>query len=89
MEEEIYGCIMGLGGRKPDCKLAIYANYFDEIQKSMVHDLGSRNGGSNRLDRIKSRCHHSHRDLCVHTDDAWWKLKKYCHQKDVDNYPDG
>ena len=61
-------------------KLAMHANCFDKIQKSMIHDLGSRhNGGSNRFDRLKSCCHHSLRDLCVHTDGAWWKLKKYCH----------
>ena len=46
-------------------------------------------GGSKKLDRLKSCCNHSLRDLCVHKDGAWLKLKKYCHQKDVGYYPDG
>ena len=29
------------------------------------------------------------RDLCVQTDGAWWKLKKYCQEKELGNYPDG
>ena len=63
--------------------------------KKMIHDLGSRqNGVRNRSDVsssdiLKSCCHHSLRDVCVHTDSAWWRLKKYCHQKDIGNYSDG
>ena len=74
VEEVIYSCTMGLYERIPDCKLAMHDNCFNEIQKSMVHDLGSRhNGGSNRLDRLKSYCYHGLRDLCVQTDGAWWR----------------
>ena len=54
-------------------------------KKTMVHDLGSsHNSGTNKsdltsLDRIKNGC----------TDDAWWKLKVYCHCNDISNYADG
>ena len=44
---------------------------------------------SNRLNRLKSCCHYSLRDLCVHTDGAWWKLENYFIQKNVSKYPDG
>ena len=27
--------------------------------------------------------------MFVNLDGAWWKLNKYCHQKDMGNYPDG
>ena len=77
-------------GNLLDCKLAMHVNGFNEIQNSMIHDIGIQHyGGSNRLDRIKSCCHHSLRDLCQHTDGAWQKLKKYWHQEDIGNYPDG
>ena len=33
VEEVIYGCIRGLDGRALDCKLAMHANCFIEIQK--------------------------------------------------------
>ena len=90
VEEVIYGCIIGLDGRIPDCMLAMHANCFDEIQKSMIHNLCNRhNGHSNRFDVLKSCCHDSLWDVCVHTDGAWWKLNNYCHQKDVGIYPDG
>ena len=86
LEQVIYGCVRGFIGRIPDCKHAMNANCFNEIWKSMIHDLGSRhNGVGNRLDRLKSCCHHSLRDLCVQSDGAWW----YCHKKDIGNYPDG
>ena len=89
MKEVFYGCIIGLDGRIPDCKLAMHANCYNEIQKSMIHDIGSmHNSGSNRLERLKSCCHYSLRDLCVYTDGAWWKLKTYFHQKDIGNYQD-
>ena len=39
-------------------------------------------------DRLKSCCHHSLKDLCVHTDSAWQKKKNYSHWKDIGNYPD-
>ena len=84
LEEVIYGWIRGLEGRIPDCKLAMHANCFNDIWKSMIHDLGSRqNGSSNRLDRLKSYCHHSLRDLHAHTDGAWWKLEKYYQENDL------
>ena len=76
VEEVLYGYIRGSYGRIPDYKLAIHVNCFNEILKSMIHDLGSRqNVGSNRLDRLKSCCHYSLIDLSVQTDGAWWKLK--------------
>ena len=40
------------------------------------------------LDRLKSWCHQSLRYLCIHTDGAWWNLKKYPQQKDIGNFPD-
>ena len=90
MKKVIYGCIKGLDGRIPDCKLGMHAKCFNEIKKSMILDPCCRqNGVNNRFERLKSCCHHSLRDLCVYTDCAWWKLKKYCHQKDIGSYPDG
>ena len=89
MREVIYGCISGLDGRITDCKLGMHSKCFDEIEKSMIHDVGSRhNNGRNQLQMLKSCCHHNLRDLCVHTDGAWWKMKKCSHQKDIENYPD-
>ena len=41
------------------------------------------------LDRLKSCCHHSLRNLCAWTNGAWWKLTRYCTCEDIDNYPDG
>ena len=82
VEEAYYDCIRGLDERIPDCKLAMHANCFGEIQRSLIHDFGCRhNGGSNRLERLKSHCHHSLRDLCVHIDGAWLKLKKIATKK--------
>ena len=42
VKEVMYGCIRGLDGRIPDCMPAMHADCFDEIQKSMIHDLRSR-----------------------------------------------
>ena len=73
----------------------MHANYIDDIRKNTLYNLDSkydstRNGKNvTTLDRLKSCCHHSLRDLCVHTDGAWWKYKKYCTHEDIDNYPDG
>ena len=68
MKKVIYGCIKGLDGRIPDCKLGMHAKCFNEIQKSMILDPCSKhNGVNNRLDRLKSCWHHSLRDLCLHT----------------------
>ena len=65
VEEVFYGCLRGLYERIPECKLAMHVNCMDEIQNSTIHDVGSNhNGGSNRLDRLKSCCHHSLRHLC-------------------------
>ena len=75
-KEVIYGGVRGLDKRISDCKLAIHANCFYEIQKNMIHDLGSiHNGVRNRsnvisLKRLKSCCHYSLQDLCVHTNGA-------------------
>ena len=56
----------------------------------MIYDIGSRhNSGSNQFKMLKSCCHHSLRDLCVHTGGAWWKMKKYSDQNGILNYPDG
>ena len=89
-EEVIFSCILVLDGRIPDGKLSMDANCFNEIQNSMNHDIFSRHyGGSNRLDRSKSCCHHSLRDLCIHTDGTLLKLKKHCHWKGISNYSDG
>ena len=66
-----------LARKNLDCKLAIYVNCFNEIQKNMIHDLGSRHSGVRNgsdvssLDKLKSCYHHSLRDMCVHTDGAW------------------
>ena len=88
-------CIMSIDGYISDCKLAMCASCFDEIKKNMIYHLCSRhNGERNRsdatsFDKCESCCHHSLRDMCVQTDGAWWKLKKYCHRKDIDIYPSG
>ena len=90
VEAVIYGCIRGLDGRIPDCKLGMHAKCFHDIQKSIILDPCIRQStGNNGLDRLKSCCHHSLKDLCVITDGAWWKKKKYSHRKDIGNYPDG
>ena len=63
---------------------------FNEIQQSMIYDIrSSHNSDSKQLKKLKSCCHHSLRDLCVHTDVAWWKMKKCSLQNDNFNYPDG
>ena len=41
------------------------------------------------LERLEICCDYSLRNLCVHTDDVRWKLKKYCTHENIDNYPDG
>ena len=80
----------GLDGRISDCELGMRAECFNEIQRSNIHDIGSRyNSGSNQLKMLKCCCRHSLKDLHVHTDGAWWKMKTYYHQKDIVNYPDG
>ena len=38
-KEDIYFCIRGLGGIS-ECMLAMHANCFNEIWKSMIHDVG-------------------------------------------------
>ena len=82
IEEIIFGCIRGLDGKIPDCKLAMHAKCFNEIRKNMLYNLDSkhdsaRNGKSlTTLERLKSCCHHSPRDFCVLKDGAWWKLKR-------------
>ena len=90
MKEAVYIYIRGLDGRINDCKLGMYAKCFNEIQRCMIHDIGSRhNSDSNQLNKLKSCCHHSLKDLCVHKDGAWWKMKQYSHQKDIIYCPDG
>ena len=76
VEEAIYGYKKGLDERISDCKLAMHANCFDKMQKSMIHDnSSSHNGNRKRLalspfNKLKSYCHHSLRDLCIQTDGA-------------------
>ena len=66
----IYDCIGSLDVRIPYCKLGMHANSFNETQISLILDPYNRqNGGSNRLNRLKS-CHHSLINLCVPTDGA-------------------
>ena len=90
VEAVSYCCIRGFYGRIPDCKLWMHAKCFHDIQKSIVLDPCSRQStGNNGLVRCKSCCHHSLKDLCLITDSACWKKKKYSHQKDIGYYPDG
>ena len=90
MKEVIYECIRGLDWKISHCKHGMHGNCFNEVQKSMILDPCRRqNSGNNKLNILISWCHHNLRDLCIHTDVAWWKLKKYSHQKDIANYPDG
>ena len=90
VKEVIYSCTRGLDGRISDCKLGMHSKCFDEIQRSLIHDVGSgHSSSSNQLKKLKSCCHHSLKDMHVHTDGAWWKMTKYYHQKDIVNYPDG
>ena len=85
IDELIFGYIRGLDGKIPDCNLAVHANCFDKIRKNMLYNLDSmHDDASNGIsvtiwDRLKSCCHHNLRDLGVHTDGAWWKLKKIFH----------
>ena len=47
VKEVIYGCIRGLDGRTPGCKLGMHTKCFDKIQKSMILDpCRGQNGGS-------------------------------------------
>ena len=79
-----------LNDRINACKLVMHVRCFDEIQQNMIHDPGSRhNGGSDQLRMLKSCCHNSLKELCVHTHGEWRKRKKYSHHKDIENYPDG
>ena len=51
MDEVIYGFVRGLYGRILDCKLAMYINHFDKMQKNMIYDLDTmHNGVRNRSD---------------------------------------
>ena len=84
VEAVIYGCMKGLDGRITDCKLEMHAKCFHETQKSFILDPCSRqSAGKNGFDKLKSCCHHNVGDLCVHTDGAWLKKKKYFHRKDM------
>ena len=93
IEAVTYGCIRSLDGRIPNCKLGMHAKCFLDIQKSIILDPCNRQStGKKGLDRLKSCCHHSLKDLCAITDGAWWKArkeKKYSDQKDIGNYPNG
>ena len=82
MKEVIYGCLRGLDVRITDCKLGMHAKCFDEIQRSTIHDIWSRhNCGRKQLKKLNNCCHHSLRDLYVHTDGAWWKMKNISTEK--------
>ena len=79
-----------IDARISDCKLGMHARCFHNIQKSIIHDPCSRQStGNNGLNRLKSCCHHSLKDLSIIIDGAWWKKKMYSHQKDIGNYADG
>ena len=60
VKEDIYGCVRKLDGWLLDCKLAMHANDFDKILKSMINDYGSRHNGMRKrsdvisLDWLKS-----------------------------------
>ena len=66
----------------------------NKIRKNMTYNLGSKSDSAmnktcvTSLNRLQS-CYHTLRDLCVHTDGSWWKLKKDCTHGDISNYPDG
>ena len=53
------------------------------------HDRARNGRHLTILGRLKMCFHHNLRELCVHTDGAWWKLKKYCTSGDISKYPDG
>ena len=51
VEEVIHGCARCFDGRILDCKLAMDANRFDEIQRNVIHDPGrGHNGVTDRSD---------------------------------------
>ena len=82
VKEVNYSCKRGLDGNISDCNLAVHPNCFNEAQISMFYDIDSKsNGGSSQLERLKSCCNHSLRDLCVHNDGAWRKLKSIATKK--------
>ena len=87
VKEVIYGCIRGLDGRIPECKLGMHANWFNEIKKEWFMILGTGtmvvviDWTDSKSIAITAL------EIWVCTS-AWWKLKKYCHQKDIGNYPD-
>ena len=90
VEAVIYGCKRDLDGKISDCKLGMHAMCFHDLPKSIILDPCSRQStGKNGLDRLKSCCYHRIKDLCVITDGACWKKKKYFCRKDIGHYPDG
>ena len=94
IKDVIYGCVKWFAWKKIGLQAGKKCKLFKWNTKK--HDSWSWQHSSMRcgsdvssLDRLKSCCHHSLRDMCVHTDGAWWKLKEYCTHGDIGNYPNG
>ena len=73
-------CKRGLNGKICDCKLSIHAKCVDELRKmdGVIRKVRNRRAEiiSNgtimiHLDEQEMCCHHSLKDLQVHTDGAW------------------
>ena len=80
-----YGCNMVLDGRLHDCKLAIHAKCFDELPKindsaRNVRNRRNENIGTDTImvlqDEQRMCCHHSLKDLQVHTDGIWQNFER-------------
>ena len=78
----VYHYKRGLNGRITNCRLALHSKCFDELRKmdDCVRKVRNRKNESmsngtlmTLLYEKKMCCHHSLKDLQVHTDSAWFK----------------
>ena len=76
----------------------MHAKCYDELVKMNDSVKSVRNRKNKSIDnrlmmsllKEQNICgHHSLKDLQVHTDGAWWKLKKYGLHSGIGNYPQG
>ena len=94
----LYDCKRCLDGRISDCMLAMHVKCSDKLRKidgSVRKDINRKNESISNgtmmtlLDEWKKGCNHSLKDLQVHKDCAWWKLKRYSLHPDIRSYPQG
>ena len=95
-KEEVLSCKHRLNRRIYDCKFIMLYSCFNQMRKNIIiyslcnrQDCGTNGICVTALDRLKSCCHHSLKDMCIHTVDAWKKLDKHCLQQYIGNNPRG